>query len=104
MLATYFSDDTGPTDGCPADQYKDAATGQCMAITCPESSYFDRDTNKCVPFDPAATGPMTTTTTPDPAITVTNVPWYKNWKVWAGIIGGVTVVGTGVVIYRRRGA
>ena len=34
-----------------------------------------------------------------------DTPWYKNWKVWAGIGGGALVLGTGsyfVLRGRRR--
>jgi hypothetical protein len=31
-------------------------------------------------------------------------PWYSNWKLWAGIGGGLVVVGAAVYFVRRRGA
>lgn len=60
------------------------------------------------PASPAAPVPGTTSpnlTTPKPTTTATwpkPTPWYKSWKVWAAVAGGVAVVGGGMYALRSR--
>lgn len=84
----------------------DIAASQCN----PNTQYWDPNTHQCLMFStnaPATATPITATPAPAAAAAAAitppaaAVPWYKNWKIWAGV-GAVVVVGGSVFAFTRK--
>lgn len=83
---------------CPAGSYLDA-NGVCVGIVCPADAPWDANTQMCVPTDGSPAFPSGAQ---GGEVMVEKKPFYKNWKFWAALGGGIAIAGTGAYLVTRR--